>query len=110
MKKLICILAILIASIAQATPLWTVTALNASTYTAVTIPADSGCGNVTWYTSDGSQVYIAKDSSGTNVRPSAVDSNGESWSSVCPSYGTKIIFYAKSFSGTPNIIVLYSSK
>lgn len=89
-------------------PLPVVTALNSSTYTAITISASNGpCRSVALFTEDGSSFLIATDSAGTgeSIVPADV-----SISYRCVNDTSGVILYAKSVSGTPNLVVLVDDK
>ena len=88
---------------------WTLTALNTSTYVAIEIPSHSACGKVTIVASDRSKVYLAKDSSGTDVISMEEDESLD-WGGVCSDYGTTTLFFAKSAAGTPSLVVLFVSE
>lgn len=90
-------------------PNWKLTALNTTTYTAVELPANKGCGDILVYVSDGSACLAAKNSAGLDERPFLADIS-EGWGSVCPIAGTDTIFWMKATSGTPNAVVLFLNK
>lgn len=108
MKKLLLIgVFVLIASVVFADGIKApiVTALNSSTYTAILSPG--GCGGIGVYTEDGTSFYIATDSSGTGEAIVPADTS-ISFGNVCPEEVTNIVLYAKSASGTPNLVLLWS--
>ena len=85
-----------------------VTALNTSTYTAVTIPRTNGsCRAVTVYTEDSSSFYIASDSTGTGE---ALVPANTSLSYNCVTDTAGVVLYAKSSSGTPNLVAIVGEK
>ena len=102
------LLSFVVVSLSNAAPNWTVTALNTSTYTAIPFPSGASCGYVTGYVSDGTAVTIATDIVGTNARPLPANTP-EAWGSVCPKYGTNVVYYVKASAGTPDFILLYTS-
>lgn len=81
-----------------------VTALNAVTYTAITIPRTNRPVPVSYYTEDETGFYVAIDASGTgealvpektgvNIEQMSIDADG-------------LLLYAKAVSGTPNLVVM----
>jgi hypothetical protein len=81
------------------------TALNASTYTAVTIPASVGneCLPITAWTEDGTSWYISNTAAGTVNGLVPADAI---FSDDCAQFTDGVVFYAKASAGTPDLIVL----
>jgi|GEM_PF-4999617 hypothetical protein len=81
-----------------------ITALNASTYVAVTIPETNGpCRAISFYTDDGVAFSMAVDSAGT----SAATMPANTFVSMdCVTDTSGVIFYVRAGAGTPNLIVL----
>ncbi len=81
-----------------------ITALNTSTYVAISMPGGgNGRWSVAYYTEDGSGFYVATDSSGTDEALVPEDA------SINQSITTKsdeVLFYAKAVTGTPNLVLL----
>lgn len=104
MKKIWLVLFLLVVSSAYAvirTPV--VTALNATTYTAIVIPETNGrCRPISAWTETGVAFYIAVDSSGTGA--ALIPSPG-TYSNSCVTDTNGVVFYAKAVSGTPNLVL-----
>jgi hypothetical protein len=86
-----------------------VTALNASTYTAISIPKTNNpaCRAVSFYVDDGTAFLLAVDASGTGEATIPADT---SISMDCVNDTGGIIFYVKASAGTPNLVVLWQAK
>lgn len=79
-------------------------ALNASTYTAITIPlSNSGCRDVGVTTSDSTAWLLSYDEAGT--KPVTIPAPG-SLSIECVTDTSGVIFYAKASAGTPTMSVI----
>jgi hypothetical protein len=96
-------------TLAGSVPNWTITALNTVTRVPIPLPANTSCGSIYVYTSDGSTFYISKDAAGTDERPVQPDAIGEGWSDVCAISGSQTVFWAKADAGTPDLILLYQA-
>jgi len=87
-----------------------ITALNASTYTAISIPKWTGpCRPISAYTDDGSSCLIAVDATGTGESTIlSLDKYNNSCVRGTDGTGsTTVLFYAKASAGTPNLILHY---
>ena len=112
MKRLIVLIAILVAGVSYAVinPIQS-TALNAATYTAITAPSDMApegrCVPITSWVDDGTAWNIASDAAGTDG--ATVPANA-SYTDDCikptRSGNTGVLFYALASAGTPNLIVI----
>ncbi len=82
-----------------------VTALNATTYTAITVTASPGnsCLPIVAYTDDGTSWYMSDTAAGTDNAPIPADSF---FSDDCAQFADGIVFYAKASGGTPNLVVI----
>ena len=80
-----------------------ITELNATTHTAITLPTNQGCGSFAVWTEDGSAFYISSVAAGTDegltLANMAVSINAKH-------YKGETVMYAKSSSGTPNLVLL----
>ena len=102
-KIILSIIFVAIATVAFAlTSPSSTTALNSSTYVAINLTSGDGCYNVKYYAEDGGEFvsfYIANDDEGTNAQLIIVPIS----EIVCVRGG--IAFYAKSLTGTPNLVI-----
>jgi len=82
-----------------------VTALNAGTYTAITITASVGneCLPILAYVEDGTSWYMSDTAAGTINALIPADST---FSDDCAQFTDGIVFYAKASAGTPNMVVI----
>jgi len=79
----------------------TITAINASTYTAIMASKGSAfCRPVTVWTSDATAFWVSSNSSGTDAVQIPASS---SYSSSCVKDTNGVIMYVKATAGTPNI-------
>ena len=86
-----------------------VTALNASTYTAINVPSDyrnnGGCVPVLAYLEGGASFLLATDSAGTDEATWPANT-GLSNDCIKARGSAGTVFYAKSASATPNLILV----
>jgi len=110
MRKLLLAVIILIFAISvQAQNVQRVnTTVNASTWTAISVPkSNASCTNYAWFTADNQSYLIADDSSGTNST-TFPENTPLSWS--CMENPTGDLFWVKSTSGSVVFTVLYQPR
>ena len=108
MKRLFLVLFLLAVIAASAyavinTPV--ITALNTSTFVAITIPQTNGhCRWVSAHTEDSTSFIIAVDSSGTGAETIPAST---AYKNPCVTDSVGVVFYAKATAGTPNLAINY---
>jgi hypothetical protein len=80
-----------------------VTALNTSTYTAISLGASQSCGSISFWVDDGTAFYISDTTAGT---VNGLTLANQTFNIDIAQAKGETIFYAKASAGTPNLVLM----